>query len=226
MIMKKKLKNILIVGAGGHAKVVIDIIKCEGKYNIIGIIDNKFSKKDNFLNYKILGNEDEIPEIIDEFKVHGCVVAIGDNFVRSVVVKKIENQSSKIQFINCIHPSSCIAFDIKIGVGNVIMAGTTINTSSQIGNHCIINTNSSIDHDNKIFNFVSIAPNAAIGGNVNIDEYSAIGIGASVIHNISVGHNCVIGANSLVIADTKSNSVYYGLPAKNIRKRKQGEKYL
>ena len=106
------------------------------------------------------------------------------------------------------------------------MAGSIINTSSQIGDHCIINTNSSVDHGNKIFNFVSIAPNAAIGGNVNIDEYSAIGIGASVIHNISLGHNCVIGANSLVIADTKSNSVYYGLPAKYIRKRKQGEKYL
>ena len=113
-----------------------------------------------------------------------------------------------------------------MGEGNVVMAGATINTSSEISNHCIFNTNCSIDHDNRIADFASIAPNGVTGGNVEVGEFSAIGIGATVKHNVSIGYNCIIGACSLVNKDTKSNSVYYGIPAKFIRNHELGEKYL
>ena len=113
-----------------------------------------------------------------------------------------------------------------MGEGNAVMAGAIINTDTEIGSHCIFNTNCSVDHDNRIANFASIAPNAVTGGSVMVGEFSAIGIGATVKHNVSVGYNCIIGASSLINKDTKSNSVYYGIPAKFIRNHELGKKYL
>ena len=220
------MKKVIIIGSGGHSKVIVDIIINQGKYEIAGFIDNYLPVGHKVLNYEVLGKEEELNTLIYEYSIFGGIVAIGDNYVRCNVVEKVKGLCNEFKFINCIHPKSHIAFDVAMGEGNVIMAGTTINTSSEIASHCIFNTNSSIDHDNKISNFVSIAPNAVCGGNVIVNEFSAIGIGATVQHNVSISNNCIVGANSLVNKDTKPNSIYYGLPAKYIRKHKLGEKYL
>lgn len=218
--------KIIIIGAGGHSKVIVDIIQNEQKYEIAGFIDNNLPMGYKVLDYKVLGKEEEINTLINKHEIFGGIIAIGDNFKRSNVEKKIKQLRNEFKFINCIHPNSNIAFNVVMGEGNVVMAGATINTSSEIGNHCIFNTNCSIDHDNKIANFASIAPNAVTGGNVEVGKFSAIGIGATVKHNISIGYNCIIGANSLVNKDAKSNSVYYGMPAKFIRNHELGKKYL
>jgi len=218
--------KVLIIGAGGHSKVIVDIIQSEKKYEIVGFIDNIQPIGKEVCGYKVIGREEDIKTLTDNLNIYGGVIAVGDNFLRSNLEKKIKKLCNKFIFVNCLHPKSNIAFDVIMGEGNVVMAGATINTSSEIGNHCIFNTNSSIDHDNKISNFVSIAPNAVTGGNVEIGAFSAIGIGSTIIHNISVGENCIVGASSLVHQDTISNSVYYGIPAKFIREHKLGSKYL
>lgn len=218
--------KILIIGAGGHSKVIVDIIQNEQKYEIAGFIDNNLPIGHEVLGYKVLGKKEEINTLINKHEIFGGVIAIGDNFIRSNIKKKITQLCNEFKFINCIHPKSSIAFNVVMGEGNVVMAGAVINTSSEISNHCIFNTNCSIDHDNKIANFASIAPNAVTGGNVEVGEFSAIGIGATVKHNVSIGYNCIIGGGSLVNKDAKSNSVYYGIPAKFIRNHELGKKYL
>jgi len=218
--------KILIIGAGGHSKVIVDIIQNEQKYEIAGFIDDNLPIGHKLLDYKVLGKKEEINTLINKHEIFGGIIAIGDNFIRSNIKKKITQLCNEFKFINCIHPKSSIAFNVVMGEGNVVMAGAVINTSSEISNHCIFNTNCSIDHDNKIANFASIAPNAVTGGNVEVGEFSAIGIGATVKHNVSIGYNCIIGAGSLVNKDTKSNSVYYGIPAKFIRNHELGTKYL
>ncbi len=218
--------KIIIIGAGGHSKVIVDIIQNEQKHEIAGFIDNNLPIGHKVLDYKVLGKEEEINTLINKHNIFGGIIAIGDNFMRSNIEKKIKQLCNEFRFVNCIHPKSHVAFDVVMGEGNVVMAGATINTSSEIGNHCIFNTNCSIDHDNKIANFASIAPNAVTGGNVEVGEFSAIGIGATVKHNISIGYNCIIGASSLVNKDTKPNSVYFGMPAKFVRDHKLGKKYL
>jgi sugar O-acyltransferase (sialic acid O-acetyltransferase NeuD family) len=218
--------KVIIIGAGGHSKVIVDIIQNEQKYEIAGFIDNNLPMGHKILDYKVLGKEDEINTLINKHEIFGGIIAIGDNFIRSNVEKKIKQLCNEFKFINCIHPKSNIAFNVVMGEGNVVMAGATINTSSEISNHCIFNTNCSIDHDNRIANFASIAPNAVTGGNVEVGELSAIGIGATVNHNVSIGYNCIIGASSLVNKDAKSNSVYYGIPAKFIRNNELDKKYL
>jgi sugar O-acyltransferase (sialic acid O-acetyltransferase NeuD family) len=218
--------KIIIIGAGGHSKVIVDIIQNEQKYEIAGFIDNNLPTGHKVLDYKVLGKKEEINTLINKHEIFGGIIAIGDNFIRSNVEKKIKQLCNEFKFINCIHPKSNIAFNVVMGQGNVVMAGATINTSSEISNHCIFNTNCSIDHDNRIANFASIAPNAVTGGNVEVGEFSAIGIGATVKHSVSIGYNCIVGASSLVNKDTKSNSVYYGIPAKFIRNHELGKKYL
>lgn len=220
------MMKIIIIGVGGHSKVIVDIIQNEQKYEIAGFIDNNLPIGHKVLGYKVLGKEEEINTLINKHEIYGGIIAIGDNFMRSKIEKKIKQLCNEFKFINCIHPKSNIAFNVVMGEGNVVMAGATINTSSEIGNHCILNTNCTIEHDNRIANFASIAPNAVTGGNVEVGEFSAIGISATVKHNVSIGYNCIIGASSFVNKDARSNSVYYGISAKFIRDNKLGEKYL
>lgn len=220
------MKKIVIIGAGGHSKVLIDIIEKEAKYELVGLIDDYFKAGTIVLGYEIIGNMKTFNEVINEQKIYGGVVAFGDNFKRSVVAGKINSSNPSFCFVNCIHPKSTIGKDVNIGAGNVFMAGTIINSGSTIENHCILNTNSSLDHDCKMTNYSSIAPNVTIGGNTDIGEYSAIGIGTNIFHNISIGKNCIIGGGSLVTKDTMDNSVYFGSPCQFIRSHKLGNKYL
>jgi len=219
------MKSILVFGSGGHAKVVVDIIEKEGKYQIEGLIDYSYNADRKISGYKIIGNDSSIKNLVKKNQIYGGIIAVADNAIRSKIRDKIVQSIPQFKFINCIHPSSIIAKDVVIGDGNVFMAGTIINSSSIIKNNCIVNTNSSIDHDNVLNDFSCIAPNVALGGSVTIGRYTFVGIGSNVLPNINLGSNCIIGGGSLVCSDTKNNSLYYGSPAKFIRSHKFGERY-
>ncbi len=220
------IKDIVIIGAGGHAKVVIDVIERQARYNIIGLIDKSHAKGENVLGYEILGDEDVLHDMIQEYPSLGGIIAIGDNFVRYKIYKQISLSLPEFVFISAVHPEASIGKDVFIGDGTVIMAGAIVNTCCCIGRFCIINTNSSIDHDSIMEDFSSLAPNAATGGNVKIGEFSAVGIGAVLAHNINIGRHSVIGTGAAVVKDIADYSVAYGVPAEVIRKRKEGERYL
>lgn len=219
------MKNIIIFGSGGHASVLIDIVSKEKKYQIIGYIDNQTRKREK-PGFPYLGEINNLHRILAKNEIYGGIIAIGDNAVRSNLSIEIINQVPDFRFVNCIHPDSVIALNVEIGEGNAIMAGAIINTNTIISDHCILNTNSSIDHDCKMLNFSSIAPNATLGGKSEIGEHSAIGIGANILHNISVGSNCIIGGGSLVASNTEDDAIYYGSPAKFVRRHELGSKYL
>ena len=174
----------------------------------------------------VYGDEESLPDLMIKFGFNQGVVGIGDNFIRSKVVRAIQELAPNFQFINCIHKSAKVSNHLTIGMGNVVMPGATINASSVISNHCILNTNSSLDHDCIMSNFSSLGPNSAVGGNCNIGEFSKIGIGASVFHGIRVDRNCIIGGGSLVNKHTEPDSVYYGVPARFITTRELGDRYL
>jgi sugar O-acyltransferase (sialic acid O-acetyltransferase NeuD family) len=220
------MDNILILGAGGHAKVIVDIVELEGKYNLIGIIDQNLAEKKPLLGYPLLGKEEDLPKLIKEYAIKGIIIAIGDNFIRSKAAARLKENYPELSFPYAIHPKTIIARDVKIGEGTVIMAGVSVNPGSTIGSFCILNTNSILDHDSSMGNFSSLAPGVTVGGDCKIGNYSAIGIGATLLHGIQIGEHSVIGAASLVSKAIPSYTVAYGLPAKEIRKRKKGEKYL
>jgi len=220
------VSKVVIFGSSGHAKVIVDIIENNPEYELVGFIDKYKNIKDTILNYQVIGDEQSLPQLMMDYGFNKGVIGIGDNFTRSKVVKDIMKSVPDFQFINCIHNSANVSQHCKIGIGNVIMAGATVNSETVISNHCILNTNSSLDHDCIMNDFSSLAPNSAVGGNCIIGEYSNIGIGASIFHGIKIGNNCVIGGGSVVTKDTNSNSTYIGSPAKFISDRKMDDKYL
>jgi len=218
--------KIVIFGSSGHAKVIVDIIESDSKFELIGFIDKFKSVGDEILGYKVIGNEESLPDLMLKFGFNKGIVGIGDNFLRSKVVEIIKQLAPNFQFINCIHKAAKVSNHITIGVGNVLLPGAIVNASSVISNHCILRTNSSLDHDCVMGNFSSLGPNSVVGGNCNIGEFSNVGIGASVFHGICIDRNCIIGGGSLVNKHTQPDSVYYGLPARFIATRALGEKYI
>lgn len=197
--------KLLVVGAGGHAKVVIDCIEVEGKYHVNLIVDDQppvFLLK----HYKVS------ERLIDEsYKNHNTIVAIGNPTNR----KKIVNQL-KSNFVMTIHPSAVISKHAKIGVGSQILATAVINAEATVGRHCIINTGAIIEHNCIIEDFVHIAPNATLGGGVKVGESSHIGMGAIVLQNITIGKNTIIGAGAVVTKNIPDNCTAVGIPAKPI----------
>lgn len=214
-------KNIVIFGAGGHSKVVADIAELNS-YTIVGFVD-PFVGKSEFINKPVFKNITDMP-VGDYF----TVVALGDNSQRSRVVKEIRDYQGnvKLTFVNLIHPRAVISISALIGKGTVVMAGAVVNPYCQVGEHAIINTGCVIDHDCIMKDFSSVAPGAVLGGNVRIMEHSAVSIGAVCRHNIEISAHSVVGANSYVNKNVPENSVVYGIPAKVVRPRKLGDKYL
>jgi sugar O-acyltransferase (sialic acid O-acetyltransferase NeuD family) len=222
----KVKQNIVIIGSSGHAKVIIDIVEKEGRYKIAGFLDTFKKVGEIVFGYKVLGEERDLPDIIRDKKLSGCIIAIGDNWIRNLLKNKIQEVAPSFAFMTTIHPSAMIARGVTLGCGVVIMAGAVINSECTIGDFCIINTNSSIDHDGVMGEFSSIAPGAVAGGTVKIGKYSVISIGAKIIHGVEIGEHSVVGAGSIVLENVSDNVVAYGAPAKKIRERSAGDKYL
>ncbi|QJB40653.1 acetyltransferase [Chitinophaga oryzae] len=220
-------KNIVIVGTSGHGFVVMEILQLMQEYNIVGFIDSFKPKNTPCIDHlTVLGHENDIPTLTATYDIYGGIVAIGDNTDRANMVSRIKAVAPGFKFVNACHPSSVVSPRAIIGEGNVLCANVVINTNTTIGNFCIVNTASSIDHDNQIMDFTSIAPGVTTGGNVNIGANTAIGIGAVIKHRINIGEQCVVGAGAVVLSDVSPRSVWYGTPARKIRDRQPGDKYL
>lgn len=220
------MQNIIIFGASGHGSVVLDCLIKQRKYKVVGFLDS-FKRKGSKINgHEVLGSEDDLPYIIDVHRVIGGIVAIGDNWVRKMMVDRILKIEPKFHFVSTIHPNTTIGIDVAIGEGTAVMPGVIVNANTNIGNHCILNTYTSLDHDGSMGDFSSLGPRVCTGGNFILGEGSAIGLGANIIENISIGKHTVVGAGSLVIRNIESHVLAYGSPAKKIRHRNSGESYL
>lgn len=217
-------KPIVVFGAGGHAKAVIDTIEKQGQYKIAGLLDANKSVGQMVYGYEILGDDSWMETHASS--ISGAIVAIGDNWIRGSIVHKLLLANPQLLFCTAIHPSAQIARGARIGAGSVIMAGAVVNSDTAIGEHSILYPGVSVDHDSHIGSFVSFAPKSATGGNVRIGQYSAVAIGTTIIHGITIGDHSVIGAGSTVLSDIPSQTIAYGTPAKPIRNREQGERYL
>lgn len=220
------MENIVVIGSSGHAKVVLDILQLEEKFNVVGLLDRFRPVGAQALGYTILGSEEDLPQLIGAHALGGALIAIGDNFVRSAVAARINQLCPDLRFVTAVHPRAIIASDVAIGEGTVVMAGAAVNPGCQIGRFCILNTHCSLDHDSALGDFASLAPGTTTGGSCRIGVCTAIGIGATLRHGISVGEHSVIGAGALVLTPLGDFVLAYGAPAKVICSRNAGGKYL
>ena len=196
-------RKVVIIGAGNHAKVVIDIVLLCGDV-VVGILDDNADKGLNVLGFPVIGNTQ------DAMRFNDCefVIAIGANAVRRRIAETLD-----VHWYTAVHPSAVISSFAEIGEGCMICAGAVVNPCAKIGRHCIINTSSVIEHDNDIGDYVHLSPNAALGGTVRIGPETHIGIGASVKNGISICGGCVIGAGAAVVKNITEKGVYIGIPA-------------
>ena len=203
-------KDVIIIGAGGHAKVVADIVLCSGD-NLIGFLDDDDDKQGSevFKTYKVVGKIADSEKYGDYY----FVVAVGDNYMRAEIVKGLAG----MKFYTAVHPSAVIADTVRIGKGTVVMAGAVVNVDTVIGKHCIINTAVTVDHDNKIGNFVHISPGAHLAGGVSVDDSSWLCTGAVVINNVHISKDVVLGASATALKDIDAPGVYVGTPVRRAK---------
>lgn len=200
--MEEKDK-VYLYGASGHAKVVIDIARL-AYYDVPCLID------DNPKVNELVG----LPVVHSAEGLSPIIVTIGDCQIRRKIVEKLGDR----EYLTVIHPSAQKAESVKLGYGNVVMAGVILNPYAKVGNHCILNTGASIDHDCVIHDFVHIAPHCTLCGEVEVGEGTWVGAGTTIIQGIHIGKNCFIGAGAVVVKDIPDGSLCYGNPARVIRK--------
>ena len=220
------MERIAIFGSSGHAAVVIDAVVKQGLYEIVGLIDSFAPADREVLGYRIIGRDDDLAALVQAHRIEGAVVAIGDNAIRWRVVASASTAHPALRFVTVIHPAATIGTGATIGPGTIVVAGAVVGPRTTIGSHCLINTGAQVDHDCTVEDFVSVAPAAVTGGNCRIGTGAAIGIGAVVIHNREIGAHSVIGAGAVVLHDIPTSVVAYGVPAREVRTRQPGDRYL
>lgn len=199
--------RLVIIGAGGHGKVIADIALKIGYTNIVFADDNA----NGFcMDFPIICTSSNIEQLNDGQT--DFIIAVGNNNTRKKIAKK-----HRVNWVTLIHPSAQIGTNVKIGLGTVVMACAVINSCAIVGDHCIINTCAVIEHDDIIGNYAHISPKAALGGTVYIGESTHIGIGATVKNNIEICNDCTIGAGAVVVKNITESSTYIGTPARQIK---------
>ncbi|MFT4033853.1 MAG: acetyltransferase [Siphonobacter sp.] len=218
--------RVIIVGSSGHARVIIDIFEKMG-VQIIGLLDRFRSLGEQTAGYPILStNYDELQSLSEQYPTAKYFVAIGDNWIRQKEIDLLISYLPGIEFIQAIHPSAQLASDVKLGKGVAVMAGAIVNANTIVEDFAIINTKASLDHDCFLGKAASLAPGVTTGGKVSIGNYAVVAMGAVLKHGITVGEHALIGTGAVVLTDCPEKSIMYGCPAKWIRNREIGEKYL
>ncbi len=206
----------IIVGCGGHGRVVLDILLNAGKYDVIGFVDSNARTHGRRIDgVEVLGSPVDLPKIRETCGVSHCIVAIGDNGVRRSIADRLISQGFTL--INAIHPSANLAHNVSLGTNTVIAAGALVCAHCQIGDSVILNTGCIIDHETLIGTATHVCPGARIAGRVTIESGAFVGIGATVIQSLRVGYESIIGAGAVVIHDVAPMSTVVGVPARPIK---------
>ncbi len=199
-------KKVVIIGAGGHGRVVADTVRACGD-TVVGFLDDGLA--DGGLN--VIGRVSDAEKYCDgETELF---VAIGNCCVR----EKIMNGLSGASWYTAIHPSAVISPSAVIGKGSCVMAGAVINSGAVIGKGCIVNTCASVDHDDVIGDFVHIACGVNIAGTVTVGNRTWLGIGSAISNNVSLCDDLLIGAGAVVVKDITEKGTYVGAPARKIK---------
>jgi sugar O-acyltransferase (sialic acid O-acetyltransferase NeuD family) len=206
--------DVLIIGAGGHGRVVLDILHAVGTYNPIGFVDADPALSGTTIGgLPVLGPTNLLPKLRKQ--VQGGIVAIGDNRMRlRYAALMAEHQ---IPLINAIHPTAAVSASASIGRNIVLCAGAIVGTEAILADSVIVNSNAVVEHECVIGPGAHIAPGALLAGRVRIGDAAFIGLGAKIIQCLSIGDGAVIGAGAVVLRDVPTQATAIGIPAQVIK---------
>ena len=196
--------SLVVIGGGGHAKVVISTLRAAG-YDPIAVFDDDRTRRGGEVSgLPILGPL----SLLDPTDYDGAVIAIGSNTVRRKIAEQV-----KLRWVSVVHPAAWVDPSVTLGQGTVVFAGAIVQPGTALGDHVIVNTGATVDHDCIVGNFAHIAPGSHIAGDVHFGEGVLLGVGSSVIPGRRIGSWAIVGAGSVVIRDIPDNTLVVGVPA-------------
>lgn len=208
--------DVVIIGAGGHGRVVRDILSAEGKYRAVGFLDADPALAGEWVDgLEVLGHVNLLPKLRRQ-KVKGIIIGIGDNRTRQQYAHLVE-QDGGFELINAIHPAAVVSPGATIGRNVVIAAGAVISTSARLSDSVIVNTNAVVDHECLIAPAVHIAPAAVLAGRVSVGIGALVGLNATILPCLHIGEEAIIGAGAVVIDDVPPHATVVGVPARLIK---------
>lgn len=209
------MQPLAILGASGHAKMVIEAARSNGNYEPVICLGHPQEQDDKrILDVEVNIESDELLAKLQQSKVT-AFVAIGENRLRRKLLAKLESMQFEIATI--IDASAIVSSSATVGRGTVVMPGAMLGAKSVIGQGTIVNSLASVDHDCHVGNFVHIAPGVRLAGNVEIGDDCFLGINACVVPERKIGSGAIVGAGGVVIRDIPSNQTWVGCPAKQLR---------
>jgi sugar O-acyltransferase (sialic acid O-acetyltransferase NeuD family) len=220
MNKENEIKPLIIIGAGGQAANIANIVIDSGIV-IDSFVDEIYNKKE-YLGYKIYNSFD----VIKDLNKFNFAIAIGDNFKRQQLHLRISKKFPDINFPFIKHPSSVVSKSALLGKGVILMPNTIVGANSKIGDFCVLDNQSCLGHDSVMQNFSRLGPGSVTGGSVTIGVRSMIAMNSSIKQGIKVEDDCVLGASSYLDKNLPKNIVAYGTPAIKIRDRANEDSYL
>jgi len=202
----------LIIGAGGHGRMVADAARMSGQWRRIAFVDDRYPELGSASAWPVIGTVAELGGLVSDWGK--AVIAVGDNVTRIEMLERA--RSCNFDIVSVIHPSAQIAEDVTVGEGTVIFANAVVNMGSILEDVCIVNTAATVDHDNEIGVGVHLSPGVHLAGDVKIGDRSWIGIGAVVVQGCSVGHDVIVGAGAVVTKDIDNGLTVAGVPAREL----------
>lgn len=213
------MKRVVGVGAGGHAKVVIDILRLLGAYELVGLLDpNPELRRTNVLGVRVLGDDNLLPKMWSDGVRHAFIGlgAIAGTQHRRRLYEMVRRYGFEI--VEAVHPQAVLAASADIGHGPTVMANAVIGAAARLGDDVIVNTSAVVEHDCVVGNHVHIATGARLAGSVRVGDGALIGLGACVRQSINIGRNSIVGAGAVVVDDVPECTVVVGIPARSLRK--------
>jgi acetyltransferase EpsM len=206
--------KLIIWGAGGHALVVCDLLRCHGGVEIVGFLDdaNPGRQGQAFCGATILGGREVLPKLRERGVTH-AILAFGDNAARLRLADAVRQAGLGLAPAT-VHPRATVAEGVAIGAGSMVFAGAVVNAAARIGENVIINTSASIDHECVIEDGAHLSPGARLGGRVKVGRGAWMAIGAVAAPGISIGEGSIVGAGAVVLEDIPAGVVAFGVPAR------------
>ena len=206
--------NVVIVGAGGHGRVVLEILRQQPGLQVVGFIDtNEDLHHTKIDGINVLGDI-RLTLTFPAMDVHGAIVAIGDNTARRAYKRHLT--MAQVPLVNAIHPQAILSSNVCVDTNVVICAGAILSAGVHVWDSVIINTGAIIDHETMLGTACHIGPGACIAGRVVVELQAMVGIGATVIQNITIGKNATVGAGAVVTKDVPDGATVVGVPAQQI----------
>jgi UDP-perosamine 4-acetyltransferase len=204
------MEQLVVIGGGGHAKVIIEILQETGEFQLAGCTVSESAER-SVLGVPVLGGDSELPGVLAA-GVRYAFVAIGSNHLRRRLAAAVQEMGFRLA--NAVSPRAVVSPSAAVGRGVAVMAGAVINACSTLGDGCIVNTGATVDHDCRLGDWSHIAPGTNLAGNVSIGEGSFLGTGCRVIPGISIGEWTTVGAGATVIHDLPPRVTAVGVPAR------------